>query len=42
MRILFPDMGDSWDVQSLASVDAELAKTDNSQIMKELNKMVNR
>ena len=42
MRVLFPDQSDAWDVQSLASIDAELAKTDNSQIMKELNKMVNR
>jgi len=42
MRILFPDSDNDWDVQSLAAIDAELAKTDNSQIMKELNKMVNR
>lgn len=42
MRVLFPDSDNDWDVQSLASIDAELAKTDNSQIMKELNKLVNR
>ena len=42
MRVLFPDSDTDWDVQSLASIDAELAKTDNSQIMRELNRMVNR
>lgn len=42
MRVLFPDMDNEWDVQSLAAIDAELAKTDNSQIMKELNRMVNK
>jgi hypothetical protein len=42
MRVLFPDSDVSWDVQSLASIDAELSKTDNSQLMKELNRMVNR
>ncbi|MCM1233258.1 MAG: hypothetical protein NC489_24335 [Ruminococcus flavefaciens] len=42
MRVLFPDSDNDWDVQSLASIDAELAKTDNSQLMKELNRMVNR
>lgn len=42
MRVLFPDSDNEWDVQSLASIDAEVAKTDNSQIMKELNRMVNR
>lgn len=42
MRVLFPDSDSDWDVQSLAAIDAELAKTDNSQLMKELNRMVNR
>ena len=42
MRVIFPDSDSSWDVQSLSSIDAELAKTDNSQLMKELNRMVNR
>lgn len=42
MRVLFPDSDNEWDVQSLAAIDAEVAKTDNSQIMKELNRMVNR
>ena len=42
MKVLFPDNDTDWDVQSLASIDAELAKTDNSQIMRELNRMVNR
>ncbi|MDE7346752.1 MAG: hypothetical protein K2N48_08455 [Muribaculaceae bacterium] len=42
IRILIPDENDSWDVQSLASIDAETAKSDNSQLMRELNRMVNR
>lgn len=42
MRVLFTDSDNDWDVQSLASIDAELSKTDNSQILKELNKLVNR
>ena len=42
MRVLFPDSDVDWDIQSLASIDAEIAKTDNSQIMRELNRMVNR
>lgn len=41
MRVLFPDSDDDWDVQSLASIDAEVSKTDNSKLMKELNKLVN-
>lgn len=42
MRVLFTDSDNEWDVQSLAAIDAELAKTDNSQLMKELNRMVNK
>lgn len=42
MRVLFTDSDNEWDVQSLASIDAELSKTDNSQLMKELNRMVNK
>lgn len=42
MRVLFPDSDTDWDVQSLSAIDAELSKTDNSQLMKELNRMVNR
>lgn len=42
MKVLFPDSDSDWDIQSLASIDAELAKTDNSQIMRELNRMVNK
>ena len=42
MKVLFPDSDNDWDVQSLAAIDGELAKTDNSQLMKELNRMVNR
>ena len=42
MRVLFPDSDNDWDVQSLAAIDAELSKTDNSSLMRELNKMVNK
>lgn len=42
MKVLFTDSDNDWDVQSLASIDAELSKTDNSQIMRELNRMVNK
>lgn len=42
MRVFFPDRDSDWDVQSLASIDAEVAKTDNSNLMKELQKAVNR
>lgn len=38
MRVFFPDRDTDWDVQSLASIDAELAKTDNSPLMNELKK----
>ena len=40
MRVLFPDSDNDWDVQSLAAIDAELSKTENSQLMKELSRMV--
>lgn len=42
MRVLFPDMDTDWDVQSLASIDAEVSKTDNSQLMKEIQRVINR
>lgn len=42
MRVLFTDTDSEWDVQSLAAIDAEISKTDNSQLMKELNHMVNK
>lgn len=42
MRVLLPDSQNDWDVQSLASVDAELAKTENSQLMKELQSAINK
>ncbi len=42
MRVLFPDSSNDWDVYSLAAIDAELTKTDNSNFMKELNKLVNK
>lgn len=41
MKVLF-DKDVSWDVQSLAAIDAEVSKMDNSNLMKELNKMVNK
>ena len=42
MRYIFPDNMVDWDVQSLASMEAEVAKTDNSQLMRELNHLVNK
>ena len=42
MRVLFTDSDNDWDVQSLSSIDAELSKTDNSKLMNELNKLVNK
>lgn len=42
MKVLFPDSDTDWDIQSLATIDAELAKTDNSQIMRELNRIANK
>ena len=42
MRVLFPDRYSDWEVQSLASVEAEISKTDNNTLMKELNRMVNK
>lgn len=42
MKVLFTDTDTDWDIQSLAAIDAEIAKTDNSPIMRELNRMVNR
>lgn len=42
MRVLFPDRDNDWDVQSIASIDAELAKTDNSKMMNELNRLINK
>jgi uncharacterized protein YbjQ (UPF0145 family) len=42
MRVLFPDSQNDWDVQSLASIDAELSKTENSQLMKELQSAINK
>ncbi len=42
MRVLFPDRDDDWEVQSLSSVETEISKTDNNNLMKELNRMVNK
>lgn len=42
MKVLFTDNDVDWDIQSLASIDAEVSKTDNSALMQALNKAVNR
>ena len=42
MKVLFTDTDSDWDIQSIAAIDAEVSKTDNSAIMKELNKIINR
>lgn len=42
LRVIQPDKDNDWDVQSLASIESDVAKTDNSQLMKELNRMINR
>lgn len=42
MKVMFTDMGSDWDIQSIAAIDAEVSKTDNSAILKELNKIINR
>lgn len=41
MRVYFDEDTD-WDIQSLQSIDQEVARTDNSQLMRELNRVVNR
>ena len=41
MKVLLDDYND-WDIQSIAAIDAEVSKTDNSQLMRELNRLVNR
>lgn len=41
IRVLQPDKDNDWDVQSLASIESDVAKTDNSQLMRELNRMIN-
>lgn len=42
MKVLMPDMQANWDVQSLASIDADISKTENSSLLKELQKAVNK
>ena len=42
MKVLFPDSDNRWDIQSISSIDAEIAKTDNSQLARELNRMINK
>ena len=42
MKVLLVDDYNDWDIQSIAAIDAEVSKTDNSQLMRELNRLVNR
>ena len=42
LKALFPDENDSWSVHALSFLEGEVAKTDNSALMKELNRIVNR
>jgi hypothetical protein len=39
MKVFFPDSDTDWDVQSMAHIDAEVAKADNSPLMAEFNKL---
>ena len=39
MKVLFPDSDNDWDIQSIAAIDAETAKQDNSHLLNELNKI---
>ena len=39
MKILQPDKDTQWDVQSLAAIDTDVNKLDNSPLKRELNKM---
>ena len=41
MRVLFPDSDSDWDTQSLGSLEAEVAKVDNAEFAKELQKAFN-
>jgi hypothetical protein len=42
MNVLFPDSDNDWDIQSLGSIDSEVSKMDNSALLKELQKAINR
>ena len=42
MKVLFTDSDATWDVQSLASIEAEVSRTDNSNLVKELNRIINK
>lgn len=42
LRILYPDSSDEWEIQSLSSIESEIAKSDNSSITRELMRVVNR
>jgi hypothetical protein len=42
MKVLFTDTNNAWDIQSLASIETEIAKTDNSNLIKELNQIINK
>ena len=42
MRVLFTDSDNDWDVQSLAAIDSEVSKTDNSPLLAEMRKLINK
>lgn len=42
MKILYPDMTDSWEIMSISSIESEIAKSDNSTLTRELMRAVNR
>lgn len=42
MKVLFTDTDTNWDIQSLSSIEAEVARTDNSNFLKELKSVINK
>ena len=42
LKILYPDMTDSWEIMSISSIESEIAKSDNSTLTRELMRAVNR
>ena len=42
MKVLFPDSDVDWDVQSLSSLETEVGKTDDSRLLRELNRLSSR
>ncbi len=42
MKVLYVNEDSQWDIQSLASLEVEVNKTDNTGLMKEFNRLVNR